>query len=161
MRALRSREEDWEQTQANTDDYYMFHVVDRKVFVRLVSSNSRDKANEVVKIEEVRGLLEVRDGILQENELVRDQFSILRDNLVSNHIWGYRFTLLRRNLLVHRGLVLCNFDSFSNGEAADLEERILAIFVSQALCQVDGLYVLGLIISVNEKVDVFIRSLII
>jgi hypothetical protein len=133
MRALQSCDEDWVQTQANTDDYYMLHVVDRKVFVRLASSNSRDKANDVVIIEEVRGLLEVRDGILQENELLRDQLSILRDNLVSNHIWGYRFTLLRRNLLMHRGLVLCNFDSFSNGEVVDLEERILANFCQSGL----------------------------
>jgi hypothetical protein len=56
--------------------------------------------DDFVEIEEAWGFLEVRDGILQKNELLRDQLSVLRDNYVSNYIWGYRFTLLRKLLLV-------------------------------------------------------------
>ncbi|UCM86434.1 MAG: palindromic element RPE2 domain-containing protein (plasmid) [Rickettsia endosymbiont of Culicoides impunctatus] len=153
---LKNRIEDIEDSKSNKDDYYSFDIDKRRVCVRLLKTDPIEKSAEIKNIDRIRNYVTEQKDKLLEQKVLREKYG---KELEEEKAKGFKgsFIEIQRKLLV-KGISLCGYDTFENGEPLDELNSFISVIIS-TLIREDSLYQIDNINEVNKKIEGWTRKI--
>lgn len=153
--ALRCRVEELHVCKENKDDYFSFSLDGRRVCVRLVKSDPREMFAEIQHINRVRGFSEEQTRELLKKKILREHCT--RDASEEGvREKGSALQAAQRRLF-WKGLSICGYDTWENGQPLDPLNGLIAVVVEVLL---GGLarYQVGGINEVSDRGEGWVRK---